>query len=276
MFPGQCGNTAFFFKSQPDQFHFEFRGIVFPGKSFFSAHEVSTCKISGCLSYRILDSGPDGTQTTLTLKDLSSQLRQLQKQIPFATAQAMTKVVRQIEAAQKTAFEQNLDNPTPFTVKSVGSVGARKNSLRAKVFVRDTAAGYLEPFEFGGAHKLNGGALLNPKDIKLNKYGNLPRNKLSQLKAKPNVFIGDVGGVNAVWQRKKPKTKKGKKRAKRSPNGTRRDKIKQPAPKLLIRFGDALPVKPTLGYMDRANTMANALLPSALHQAIAEAISSAR
>ncbi|MEB0898260.1 hypothetical protein AB2881_27095, partial [Escherichia coli] len=25
-----------------------------------------TCKISGCLSYRILDSGPDGTQTTLT------------------------------------------------------------------------------------------------------------------------------------------------------------------------------------------------------------------
>ncbi|EPM8738665.1 hypothetical protein ACTR8H_003949, partial [Escherichia coli] len=64
--PGQCGNTAFFFKSQPDQFHFEFRGIVFPGKSFFSAHEVSTCKISGCLSYRILDSGPDGTQTTLT------------------------------------------------------------------------------------------------------------------------------------------------------------------------------------------------------------------
>ena len=72
MFPGQCGNTAFFFKSQPDQFHFEFRGIVFPGKSFFSAHEVSTCKISGCLSYRILDSGPDGTQTTLTVISINS------------------------------------------------------------------------------------------------------------------------------------------------------------------------------------------------------------
>lgn len=67
-------------------------------------------------------------------------------------------------------------------------------------------ASYLEPFEFGEEHKLSGSALLNPKDIKLNKYGNLPRNKLSQLKAK----IGDVGGVNAVWQRKKPKTKKGK------------------------------------------------------------------
>ena len=210
-----------------------------------------------------------------TLKDLSSQLRQLQKQIPFATAQAMTKVVRQIEAAQKTAFEQNLDNPTPFTVKSVGSVGARKNSLRAKVFVRDTAAGYLEPFEFGGEHKLNGSALLNPKDIKLNKYGNLPRNKLSQLKAKENVFVGEVDGVNAVWQRKKPMKAK-KRRAKRSANGTRRPKRKQRSPKLLIRFGDALPVTPVLGYMDRSHTMANALLPSALNQAIAEAIRTAK
>ncbi|TFX17805.1 hypothetical protein DEO08_25135, partial [Escherichia coli] len=52
------------------------RGIVFPGKSFFSAHEVSTCKISGCLSYRILDSGPDGTQTTLTLFSTCSQENQ--------------------------------------------------------------------------------------------------------------------------------------------------------------------------------------------------------
>lgn len=76
MFPGQCGNTAFFFKSQPDQFHFEFRGIVFPGKSFFSAHEVSTCKISGCLSYRILDSGPDGTQTTLTYTFTKDQIEE--------------------------------------------------------------------------------------------------------------------------------------------------------------------------------------------------------
>ncbi|HEM6739914.1 TPA: hypothetical protein U2Q33_001415 [Citrobacter farmeri] len=211
-----------------------------------------------------------------TLKDLSSQLRQLQKQIPFATSQAMTKVVRQIEAAQRTAFERYLESPTPFTVKSVGSVGAKKNNLRAKVFVRDTASGYLEPFEFGGEHKLSGSALLNPKNIKLNKYGNLPRNKLSHLKAKPNTFIGDVGGVNAVWQRRKAKPKKGKKRAKRSPNGSRRDRVKQRAPKLLIRFGDALPVKPTLGYMDRANTMANALLPSALNQAIAEAIRTAK
>ncbi|MEM8138016.1 hypothetical protein Q4R03_16905 [Morganella morganii] len=211
------------------------------------------------------------------LTDLSNQLRTLRKQIPFATAQAMTAVVRKIEGAQKVAMQRNLDNPTPFTVKSVKSRGARKSDLKAKVFVMNTAAAYLEPFEIGGVHKLNGSALLNPKDIKLNKYGNLPRNKMPALKSKENTFIGDIGGVNGVWQRKKAKKgKKGRKRLQRSPNGTRRDKKKQPMPKLLIRFGDALPVEPVLGYQDRAMKMTQALLPQEINRAIAEAIRTAR
>lgn len=210
-----------------------------------------------------------------SLKDLSRQLKQLQKQIPFATAQAMTSVVRDIVAAQKVAMGRKLESPTPFTVNSVGSAGARKNNLRAKVFVRDVAAEYLEPFEFGGEHKLNSQALLNPKNIKLNKYGNMPRNKLSQLKAKPNVFVGEVNGVDAVWQRRKPKKAK-KKRARRSANGTRRPKRKQRAPKLLVRFGDALPVTPTLDYMNRSRSMAAGLMPGALSRAIEEAIRTAK
>lgn len=74
-----------------------------------------------------------GEEIMAALKNLIQQLNQMQKQIPFATAQAMTKVVRQIETAQKTAFERHLESPTPFTVKSVGSVAARKNNLTAKV-----------------------------------------------------------------------------------------------------------------------------------------------
>lgn len=210
-------------------------------------------------------------------KELSAQLKSIKKQVPFATAQALTSVARQIAAAEKTAFQRKLENPTPFTVNSVGSVGARRDNLTAKVYVRDIAAGYLEPFEFGGVHKLNGQALLNPKDIKLNKYGNLSRNKLSQLKAKSNVFIGDVDGINGVWQRVKAKKgRKGKKRQKRSANGTHRAREKNPMPKLLIRFGDALPVKPTLGYMDRAEKMAAALMPGAISKAIDEALKTAK
>lgn len=211
------------------------------------------------------------------IKDLSAKLQSLKKQIPFATAQALTSIARQIAAAEKTAFQRKLENPTPFTVNSVGSSGARRDNLTATVFVRDIAAGYLEPLEFGGVHKLNGQALLNPKDVKLNKYGNLSRNKLSQLKAKSNVFIGDIDGINGVWQRVKVKKgKKGKKRQKRSANGTHRARVKNPMPKLLIRFGDALPVKPTLGYMDRAEKMAAGLMAGALSKAIDEALRTAK
>jgi hypothetical protein len=146
-----------------------------------------------------------------TIKDLSRQLQTLQKQTLCHSSGYDSRCSSDCSSA-KVALGRKLESPTPFTVNAVGSSGARKNDLRAKVYVRDIAAGYLEPFEFGGDHKLNSSALLNPKNIKLNKYGNMPRNKLSQLKAKSNVFIGDVNNVNAVWQRRKPKPAK-KKRA---------------------------------------------------------------
>lgn len=212
-----------------------------------------------------------------TLTDLSNQLKTIRKQVPFATVQAMTNTVRQIEQAQKVALQRNLDNPTPFTVGGVKSRGARKTDLRAKVFVMSTTAEYLEPFEVGGVHKLNSSALLNPKNINLNKYGNLPRNKLSSLKSKDNTFIGDINGVNGVWQRKKAKKgRKGKKRLKRSAKGTRRERPGQPMPKLLIQFGNALPVKPVLGYQDRAQQMAQALLPQEISRALEEAMRTAK
>jgi len=208
------------------------------------------------------------------LKELSAQLRSLQKQVPFATAQALTSVARQIQEAERVAMKRKLENPTPFTVNAVGSTAARRDNLQAKVFVRDIAASYLEPFEFGGQHKLNSQALLNPKNIKLNKYGNLTRSKMAQLKAKPDVFVGEIDGVNGVWLRKKAKGRKGAKRRKRSANGTRREPIKRSGPKLLIRFGNALDVKPVLGYMDRAGAMVNNLLPVELDRAVGAALAS--
>ncbi len=211
------------------------------------------------------------------LRELSRQLDAISRQIPFATSRAITHVARQIQAAQKAAIQRRLDNPTPFTVNSVRSAGATKGNLTARVFVMDTAAAYLGPFEAGGVHHLSGKALLNPKNIRLNKYGNLPRNKLDQLRAKPNIFVGKVGDVNGVWQRKKAlKGRKGKKRQKRSANGTRRERVRQRPPKLLLRFGDALPVQPVLGYMDRANAMAKALLPAEIERALAEAMRTAK
>ncbi|BBQ65834.1 hypothetical protein [Klebsiella quasipneumoniae] len=216
-----------------------------------------------------------------TLKDLSNQLNKLKKQIPFAMAQAMTSTARQIEQAEKTAIQRKL-NATPFTVKSVKSKGATKNNLVAKVFVQDKAAEYLDPFEMGGMHKLQHKAKLVPHGIRLNKYGNIPRNKLEQLKAKPDVFVGRAkvkgggeGGISGVWQRKKARNKRKKRRA-RSPNGTQQPRLKTRPPKLLIGFGDALPVQAELGYISRAEMMAKNILPKELSKAIANALKTAK
>ncbi|EGG3071035.1 hypothetical protein MOR33_004815 [Salmonella enterica] len=212
------------------------------------------------------------------LRDLSRQLKQTSKQTPFALSRALTETARKIEQAEKKTLQRKLESPTPFTVNSVSSKGATKSHLVAKVFVMDKAEKYLEPFEFGGVHHLNSKALLNPKDIRLNKYGNIAKNRLGVLRSRPDVFIGKIkseaGDIGGVFQRRK--YQKVKKREKRSKNGTRRARIKQRPPKLLIRFGDALPVKPVLGYMDRANAMASALLSSEMSKAMAEAMRTAK
>lgn len=82
------------------------------------------------------------------------------------------------------------------------------------------------------------------------------------MKAKDNIFTGELNGVNGVFQCKKTKKDhKGNKRLILSSNGTRRDRKKKPTPKLLIRFGDVLSVQTVLGYQDRSQRMAQVLLP---------------
>ncbi|HHV8547346.1 TPA: hypothetical protein ACUPTM_003116 [Escherichia coli] len=218
------------------------------------------------------------------LNDLHRQLLGMQKQVRFATARAITATVRKIEAAEKENLRRKLDNPTPFTVNSVRSKGATRDNLAGRVFIMDTAVPYLEPFEVGGLHYLGEGqkAVLNPKNIRLNKYGNLPKAKLQQLKARPDVFIGKVTNnygedVGGVWQRKKAKkVAKTRKRRKRSPNGTRAPRKKSRSPKLLIRFGDALPVTPVLGYQALAHDMASRLMKTELSVALEQALKTAK
>lgn len=218
------------------------------------------------------------------LKDLSRQLLGVQKQVRFATARAITATVRKIEAAEKENLRQKLDNPTPFTVNSVRSKGATRDNLSGQVFIMDTAVPYLEPFEKGGLHYLKEGrkAILNPKNIRLNKYGNLPKAKLQQLKANPDVFIGKVttcygDDIGGVWQRKKAKkVAKTKKRRKRSPDGTRVPRKKSRSPKLILRFGDTLPVTPVLGYQVLAHDMASRLMKTELSVALEQALKTAK
>lgn len=108
------------------------------------------------------------------LADVERGLSDLAKrQMPYATALALTSLSKLVAADAVKNLSAKLKNPSPFTLRSVKAMAARKDNLVAKVYVMDKAAEYLEPYERGGVHKLAGRALLNPKDIALNQYGQL-------------------------------------------------------------------------------------------------------
>lgn len=129
------------------------------------------------------------------------------KQLPFATAQALTAIAQSVVAAEQVNEQRVLDRPRPFTTGAIGVIRANKARMEATVFVKDITAAYLEPYQFGGPNKLNGRALLKPVEAvkDLDQFGNLPRNFLKKLKGRKDIFIGTiqtkVGPISGVWQR---------------------------------------------------------------------------
>jgi hypothetical protein len=214
------------------------------------------------------------------LKDVTKRLgADAGKQIDFAAAIALTALAKEVAAMESENFAETFKSPRPFTVKSLGVKAARKNDLASRVYVKPIAAKYLDPYETGGVHVLPGRALLNPKNIRLDKYGQLPRATLAKLKARPDVFIGPVktkaGIVNGVWQRPfhRSNTKIRGTSAKRGAMPRMANKTGKLV--LLIRFGDAEPVNKQLNYQARAQALIdrrfNAVFGASLAYAMATA-----
>jgi len=93
-------------------------------------------------------SGPFDISIRSNLKEITKSLSVLaNKQIAFATAQALTELAKEVQADEIENIATTLKKPKPFTQKSVGMQGARKDTLRASVFVRPVSAKYLAPYE---------------------------------------------------------------------------------------------------------------------------------
>lgn len=195
-------------------------------------------------------------------------------QIPFATATALTAIARDVRAAEVENLRSTFRNPSPFTLRSVRVTPARKNAPEATVFVMDKAEQYLVPYEFGGVHKLPGPALFNPKDIDVNAYGQLPRGIMAKLRGRQDIFIGAIqtshGRINGVWQRL-DWSRNGAPRKRRAGRGSLFVKG-HGALKLLIRFGDALPVTQHLDWFKRAQQIVNRNFDREFGRALAKAI----
>lgn len=216
------------------------------------------------------------------LKALTKSLSLLERQqLPFAISQALTAVAKIAQAEEKAAMPEVFDRPTPFTVNSVAVKGARKSDLEARVFIKDIAAAYLEPYEFGGNHKLigRGKTWLNPKDrTLLNQYGNLNKSAMQRLEARPDVFVGTIKTksgeqIGGVWQR--PQNAKVIKRSGKRGVAVRGANTTGHL-RLLIRFGDAMPVRRHLEFGERALESVDANFAREFDKAMAKAVATAK
>lgn len=210
------------------------------------------------------------------------------KQIPFATAIALTEVAKRVAEDEKTNEAKVLDRPRPFTQNAISVIRARKERQQAVVFMKDITARYLAPYQFGGHNVLNSKALLKPIDAAkdLDQYGNLPKGFLAKLKGRKDVFIGTVqtkgGPVNGVWQRSVEEgtravsvvrvNRKGQVRIGKTAKGINTSGRL----KLLVKFDDAHRARQYLDWFGVAERTVNKHFNREMGKALAKAIATAR
>lgn len=154
---------------------------------------------------------------------LRALLTGMQRQIPFATAKALTVTANDVKAAQQREMARVFDRPATFTVQyGVGITPARKTDLRSVVFLKRKQAAYLlaqieggtrkrKPFEAQFAKEQSGSIItaVPGRAAALNQQGNLSKATIAKLgreaksKNKRGVFFATLqGGVSAIFQRK--------------------------------------------------------------------------
>lgn len=215
--------------------------------------------------------------------DIRTNLRELQRgmtllevnQIPFATALALTEIAKDVKTEEVSSMDATFDRPTSFTRNSMGVIPAAKAKPYAVVFVRDIAAKYLEPFEFGGRHDLGRKqGLLTPVGQPTNAYGNLSQGTVARLKGRQNVYVGAIETKNGktirgIWERTGV-TAKGKTR-KRAARGS----VFTPEHgrlKLLVRFTDPGEVRQQWHYVERARMVVARSYDARFRAAMARAL----
>lgn len=210
------------------------------------------------------------------------------KQLPFAMALALTRTAQLVQQAETANLPEVFDRPTPFTMKAIGMQKATKSKLESVIFVKDIQAGYLKPYIMGGLSvpaKPANIAMLRPKAIDLNQYGNIPANKIKKLLGnKDKYFLGTVtfkktGKVTGLWERVDTGTIGHKvtwsERGQKWRHGTVIKGEKHNL-KLLMRFGDPKEVKQHFAYFKNAEAIVKKNFDIELKKAMKQAIATAR
>lgn len=116
------------------------------------------------------------------------------RQIPFATARALTATAKDVQRAEEREIREVFDQPVPFTQRAVGITSATKQRLQAVVVLKRKQAAYLKKqIEGGGRRRKPFEAQLAKEQgqqvasavpgagATLNQYGNLTKAQVARL-----------------------------------------------------------------------------------------------
>ena len=149
-------------------------------------------------------------------KRVKRYLRKVEKkQIPFATARAITQTLQVAKKDVIRQLDKDIDRPTPFTRRGFRVDGAKKDTLTGRLFILPKQNQYLQWQIFGGVRTPQGVAFAlrpvkpGPGRIRLNRFGNIPPGQRAKAQLAKGAFSATIGGVAGIW--KAPtKTKSGK------------------------------------------------------------------
>jgi hypothetical protein len=155
-----------------------------------------------------------------------SYLANVEKQMRYAAAVALTRTAHEIRKASEKEVGKVFDQPTTFTRRAFGVKSANKQDLTAVVFIKDRQAEYLLPQIVGGSRKptrketrftsqtrASGEFWVPGPGIKLNASGNIPLATVKSLAANLNksgkfgrVFFGQPrpGAAFGIYATGKP------------------------------------------------------------------------
>lgn len=181
------------------------------------------------------------------------------KQVPFATSVALNETATEVRAKEQRAIVQDLDNPTPQTVKGIRMFRSSKRKLTAGVFIIPHIDKFMRYQIHGGTRPPRSKTEAVPVQVRLNKYGNIPgrrQGKLGKLINRPDTFSGTIKGVAGIWQRGK---------------GRNRHRVT-----LLVAYEPRTRYKKRFDFYGHAQTTASKRWPRNFDRALKHAIRTAR
>ncbi len=190
------------------------------------------------------------------------------KQIPFATARAITQTLQVAKKDVIRQLDKDIDRPTPFTRRAFRVDGAKKQTLTGRLFALPKQNEYLKFQIFGGVRRPKGIALAlrpakpSPKGIRLNRFGNIPPAQQARAQLAKGAFSATINGVAGIW--KAPtKTKSGKLR-----KGSRMQ--------LLLAYEKQAVYRPRYRFFERGQNSIRVNWPRIFNKSFRDALRSAR